>query len=224
MLYFLRAVIIVMTFNSEINMKQIKIKDFFPHWAIELLSWVLVFVIGFVVAYIITHFVILKTEIVSGSMETTIMTTEHVCGNRLAYLFSDPKRGDVVFFQYPYAEEEAAAEGKNPEDIIYIKRIIGLPGETVHIRDGAVYIDDNEEPLDEPYVNGQRTSDRHSKYIDVVIPDNFYFVMGDNREVSSDSRSWGFVPRYLIKARAWLIYWPFDSLRTLDEYTYSIDE
>lgn len=205
-------------------MKHKKLTDFFPRWAIELFSWIMVFVIGFVVAYLITHFVILKTEIVSGSMEPTIMTTDHVCGNRLAYFFSEPERGDVIFFQYPYAEEEAAAEGSNPEDIIYIKRVIGLPGETVHIRDGAVYINDSETPLDEPYTHGQQTSDRHSKFVDMVIPDNCYFVMGDNRSVSSDSRVWGFVPRYLIKARAWLVYWPLDSFHTLDEYTYDIDE
>ena len=182
-------------------------------WFAEILSWVCVILVGFILAFLITSFVIIKTEVISGSMESTIMTGEHVLGNRLAYLFSDPERGEIILFQNP-----------NNENEIYIKRIIGLPGEIVRIYDGQVHIIDtegNEHTLDEPYLNEPMT---RSYYESDVIPENCYFVMGDNRNISSDSRSWGFLERDLIYAKAWFIYWPFENFEKLDHPSYSPDE
>ena len=145
-------------------------------------------------------------------METTIMTGEHVLGNRLAYFFSEPKRGDIILFQNP-----------NDENEIYIKRVIGLPGETVIISDGQVYIIDTdgvEHCLEEPYLKEPM---RKNYFESGIIPENNYFVMGDNRNISSDSRSWGFLDGDLIYARAWLVYWPFDRLSTLPKVSYSFE-
>lgn len=177
-------------------------------WPKEIISWICIVAAAFIIAFVITHFIIIKSEIVSGSMETTIMTGDHVLGNRLAYLFSDPERGDIIFFQSP-----------EDEDDIYIKRIIGLPGETVYIRDGKVYIDDNETPLEEPYLHEKM---KQKQYTSEKIPENCYFVMGDNRNVSADSRGGWFVPKDEIYGKAWLIYVPH--LSTLEDVEYSIDK
>ena len=114
----------------------------------EILSWVEVIVIAVVLALFIDNFIIINATVPSGSMEQTIMTGSRVLGTRFSYWFKDPQRGDIVVFKYPIDE----AKGKNTK---YIKRIIGLPGETVEIREGAVYIDG--EKLEETYINGTWT-------------------------------------------------------------------
>jgi signal peptidase I len=121
-----------------------------------------------------------------------------------------PRRGDVVVFKYP-----------DEPDRDFIKRIIGLPGETVELRNKKVYI--NGQPIDEPYVHflsppssdyQEVTSfDVRERYGPVTVPPNQYFVMGDNRDNSQDSRYWGFLPRGYIKGKAALIYWSYESGR-----------
>jgi signal peptidase I len=119
----------------------------------------------------------------------------------------DIRRQDIVVFKYPDEPERD-----------FIKRVIGLPGETVELRNKKVYI--NGQPLDEPYVHflepashsQEITSfDVRERYGPVRVPEGQYFVMGDNRDNSQDSRYWGFLPRSYIKGRALMIYWSFDS-------------
>ena len=124
--------------------------------------------------------IVSRDVVQSESMEPTIMTGQQVWANRLAYLTSEPERGDIVTFKF----------GR----YIYIKRIIGLPGDTVTIRDNKVYI--NGEVLDEPYAYGITSFD-HPENVDIIIdtdtfevPEGKYFMMGDNREKSYDSRFW----------------------------------
>ena len=105
----------------------------------EILSWIMVFVVAFGLATLINKFVIFNVEVPSGSMENTIMIGDRAVTSHLSYVFGDPKRGDIVVFPFP-----------DDESIDYIKRIIGLPGETVEGRNGLVYIDGK--PLTEPYV------------------------------------------------------------------------
>lgn len=106
----------------------------------ELLSWVMVFVGAFVVAFVISHFLIINAKIPSESMVSTIKVGDKVIGNRLAYKFSDPQRGDIAMFWSPIEPQK-----------IYIKRIIGLPGDTVTIDNNTVYI--NGKPIKENYVD-----------------------------------------------------------------------
>ncbi len=189
----------------------------------EILSWVEVIVVAVVLALFIDNFIIINATVPSGSMEKTIMTGDRVLGLRFSYWFSDPKRGDIVVFKYPIDD----AMGENTK---FIKRIIGLPGETVEIKDGYVYIDG--EKLEESYINGTWTVENDGFTFEV--PEDEYLMLGDNRNNSSDSRYWAdiafssglasneeeaiafsFVPRKKILGKAYLCYWPFNHFGSL---------
>lgn len=170
----------------------------------EIVSWLIVFAAAFLLAIIINKFVILNEEIPSGSMETTIMTGDKVLTFRLAYLFGKPERGDIVVFPFP-----------DDESVDYIKRIIGLPGETVVIKDGEVFINQSEEPLEEPYVKEPWDEEGDADHYTFVVPENSYFMMGDNRRDSLDSRYWKtpFVSEDKIKSKALFRYPNFKWLK-----------
>ena len=119
------------------------------------------------------------------------------------YIFRGPRRGDVIVFRAP---EETP--GQTERD--FIKRIIGLPGETVEVRDCTVFI--NGKPLDEPYILQRPTY----TFPEEQVPDGHYFVLGDNRNNSSDSHSWGMLPKGNIIGQAWLTYWPSDFFGLID--------
>jgi signal peptidase I len=111
-------------------------------------------------------------------MENTIMTGDRIICNRLAYIMSEPQRYDIISFYYT----EATGERR-----IYVKRIIGLPGETLEIIDGKVYINGQDQPLPDDFVNPELYNGTHSPF---EIPDGHYFVLGDNRARSFDSKGW----------------------------------
>ncbi len=143
----------------------------------EVFSWILMLVIVIVVVFILMRFVIINATVPSGSMETLIMTSDRLIGLRTSYLFSEPERGDIVLFSYPV-----------DESIIYIKRVIGLPGETVDIRNGKIYINGSTTPLNESYLHEGwywESDDLHYE-----VPEGCYFMLGDNRNNSADSRVW----------------------------------
>lgn len=169
----------------------------------EAFSWLKIVAMAFVMAIIITQVIIMKTEVVSGSMIPELEIGDHVIGNRLAYLFSDPERGDVIFFEYPLSYKELydldpeltycinrelndTEPRYHNESSVYVKRIIGLPGDKVEIRKGKIYINDSDTPLDEPYLNGKPKGNYGPYY----VPDDCYFCLGDNRNISSDARDW----------------------------------
>ena len=139
----------------------------------EIFAWVLTIVLAIVAARLINKYVIIKAEVPTGSMEHTIEVDDCIMGLQLAYLFSEPKRGDILIFPWP----------DNP-DVTYVKRVIGLPGETVEIKNGAVYIDGT--PIAEPYLKEEMLGE----YGPYVVPEGCYFMMGDNRNSSQDSRRW----------------------------------
>ena len=177
----------------------------------ELISWVPIIIIAIVIATLLNVFVIISAIVPSGSMLNTIRLDDRMIGNRLAYVFGEPERGDIIIFIPP----------DNPKDL-FVKRIIGLPGETVNIVDGKVYINDSEEPLQEDYiydVNGNPWTDTGLSY---TVPKDSYFVMGDNRNNSNDSRYWNnkYVPRDSILAKAAFVYWPISDIRCLGGYDY----
>ena len=143
----------------------------------EVVSWVRMFVIVIAVVFVLTQFVIINVRVPSGSMENTIMTKDRLIGFRFSYWFDEPQRGDIILFSYPVDEKQT-----------YIKRVIGLPGETVEIRDGKIYIDGSSEPLEEDYLKETWTweNDGHT----FKVPEGCYFVLGDNRNDSEDGRFW----------------------------------
>lgn len=156
-----------------------------------------IFVVVLVVFLLLSNFVYVNAYIPSGSMENTIMTGDRVFGNRLAYKSSDPERFDIVIFKYP-----------DDPSRLFVKRIIGLPGETVEIKDGKVYIDGSDEPLDDSFIK----EETYGNYGPYEVPENCYFMLGDNRNNSNDSRKWKntYVERDAILAKAVLRYWPLN--------------
>ena len=162
----------------------------------EIFEWVKIIVSAALIAFVLNTFIIANSEVPSGSMENTIMTGDRVIGSRLSYRFEDPKRGDIAIFRFP-----------DNEKIYYVKRIIGLPGETVDIGDGKVYINGSDEPLDEPYIREPMMPEAPMHF---EVPENSYFMMGDNRNYSMDARRWEntYVKREKIIAKVLFRYFP----------------
>lgn len=160
----------------------------------EIASYVLVILAAFILASLTNRYLIVNARIPTGSMIPTIMEGDRIIGNRIAYVNSEPKRGDIIVFYYPDNESEK-----------YVKRIIGLPGETVYINDGIVYIDN--QPLDESDYLSITTIGTSGPFI---VPEDSYFVMGDNRNSSWDSRFWHntYVHKDKIIAKAEFCYYP----------------
>ncbi|MFU0827063.1 MAG: Signal peptidase I [Lachnoclostridium sp.] len=161
----------------------------------EVLDWLKVILIALAISFILNNFVIVNAQVPTASMENTVMTHDRVFAFRLSYLFSDPKRGDIVIFPFPDDESQT-----------YLKRIIGLPGETVEIKDGKVYINNSKEPLQEDYLKEKPVGD----YGPYKVPEDSYFMLGDNRNISLDSRYWKntFVSKDKILGKVILRYYP----------------
>jgi signal peptidase I len=176
-------------------------------------------VIAVILALFVRTWVVQAFKIPTGSMENNLLIGDHLLVNKFVFSPSstpveravmperDIRRGDVVVFKYPDEPERD-----------FIKRVIGLPGETLELRNKKVYVDGR--PLDEPYVHflepasaaQEVTSfDVRERYGPVTVPQDQYFVMGDNRDNSQDSRYWGFLPRTYIKGKALMIYWSYES-------------
>lgn len=160
----------------------------------EILSYVWYIAIAIIAAFIITHFIIINTWVPTGSMNNTIMDNDKIIGLRFTYAFSSPKRGDIVIFKYP-----------DDESRNFVKRVIGIPGDVVDISDGKVSV--NGEIIDEPYIKEPMDT---SETLHFEVPDNSYFVMGDNRNNSNDARYWkttNYVSKDKILAKGWLRYY-----------------
>lgn len=161
-----------------------------------ILEYVISIGIALVAALLINNFILLNAKVPSGSMENTIMTDDRLFGFRLSYMFSDPERGDIVIFKYP-----------DDESVNYIKRVIGLPGETVTITDGKIYINHSDTPLKEDYLKEEWLVKNDG--MEFQVPEGYYFMLGDNRNSSKDSRYWTntYVARDKILAKAIFRYW-----------------
>ena len=159
----------------------------------------IVFVV--IVVFVVNNVVLINAKIPSESMEETIMTNDRIFGFRLAYKFDQPKRYDVIIFKYP----------DNPSEL-FIKRIIGLPGETVAMREGKVYINDSEKTLDDSFCPEDPLGD----FGPYTVPEDSYFMLGDNRNYSKDSRFWNnkYVSEDLIVGKALIRYFP--SIKKID--------
>jgi signal peptidase I len=166
-----------------------------------------------VAAFFIRAFVAQAFKIPSGSMKPTLLVGDYIIVDKLMYHFKAPARGDVVVFKYPHQDNDMTVRKRLRElfELVvyrrrvprhdYVKRVIGVPGDVVIGKGGRVSV--NNELLKEPYCRGPAVGD----FGPFRVPADAYFVMGDNRADSRDSRHWGFVPAPLIKGRARLIYW-----------------
>lgn len=141
----------------------------------DIVSWIMTIAAAALIAFLINSFVIVNATVPTGSMENTIMPKDRIIAFRWAYILGEPKRGDILVFKYPDDETQ-----------LYVKRLIGLPGDMVTIIDGLVYINDSTEPLDEPYVNGTPIG----SFGPYLVPDDSFFMLGDNRNNSKDARFW----------------------------------
>jgi len=169
----------------------------------EILSNVLFIGFALLMGFLVLHFVGLRTQVKGPSMQPTLYEDDHLIIDKISYRFREPKRFDIIVFPYQYKE-----------DTFYIKRIIGLPGETIQIIDGIIYI--NGEVLEEDYgMEVMNSSGRAEEPIELA--DDEYFVLGDNRNNSADSRSASVanVKREDIEGRAWIRIWPLNKLGTL---------
>ena len=146
-----------------------------------------------IIVFLLNTFIVQLYWIPSPSMEPTLFVGDRVVVSKMSYWSKEPERGDIVVFKFP-----------KDTKINLIKRIIGLPGETLSVKDNRVYI--NNEALSETYVPTQKNI---PDFGPVLIPQGQYFMMGDNRDNSADSRVWGFVTEELIRGKANYIYWPF---------------
>lgn len=162
----------------------------------EILSYVIAVAAALLLALAINRFVLVNAHVPSTSMIPTINKDDRFIGFRLAYLFSEPERGDIVVFQHKCYEGE--------DTMTLVKRIIGLPGDTVTVADGKVFI--NGIYLEEDYLN----EPSEGNYGPYIVPEDSYFVMGDNRGVSDDARYWDYpyVSKDEIIAKAWFRYMP----------------
>jgi signal peptidase I len=193
--------------------------------------WITELIVIVMVVLLIRAFVAQAYNIPSGSMKPTLLVGDFILVNKLVYRFSEPKRGDIVVFKYPI-----------DPNIDFIKRIVALPGEQVEVKNNQVFINGKPLPLTE-VGRGEENGVRKFIYEEVmpegikhkvqfyedfpfskrdfgpvVVPPNHYFVMGDNRDNSEDSRYWGFLPRENIVGKAFVIYFSGDvpPLQTTD--------
>ncbi len=169
----------------------------------EILSWIEVICISLALAWVLGNFVVMNAYIPSGSMENTLVEGDRVIGSRLSYKFHSPERGDVIMFKFP-----------DDESRDFIKRVVGLPGETVTIKGGKVYIDDSNIPLDENYLKETPFQEDIGPF---EVPEDCYFVMGDNRNNSHDSRYWKnhYVKKDEILAKAIVRWFPLNKIEWL---------
>lgn len=165
-----------------------------PHWFGLMVREVVETVGLAVIIFLIIRIGIQNYRIEGQSMEPNFHDGEYLIVNKLAYRLGEYERGDVIVFQYP-----------NDPSKDYIKRIIGLPGDTVEIRDGQLFV--NNTQIEEPYLHMPNTRDEPP----TVVEAGHLYVMGDNRPASSDTRSWGQLGQNFVIGQAWLAIWPFDT-------------
>lgn len=159
----------------------------------DLLSWFKIIIVSVLVVYLCNNLLIVNANIPTGSMIPTVMPNDKIVANRLVYINHKPQRGDVVIFKFP-----------DDENVLFLKRIIGLPGDIVEIKNDKIYINDKE--LNDPY----KRESMKGNYGPYKVPEGQYFMLGDNRNNSEDSRFWQqkYVSKDKILGKAEFIYLP----------------
>ncbi len=152
--------------------------------------------------FLVVRLVIQSYHIDGPSMQPGLTSNEYVMVNKVVYLFHAPERGDVIVFHFPRDTTQD-----------YIKRIVGLPGDTIETDGTRLWV--NGTLLDEPYISAP-SNQQAAKW---KVANNEYFVVGDNRPVSDDSRAWGFVPRNYIVGKAAMVFWPLSQFHFINTYS-----
>ena len=172
-------------------------------------SFIETVVIALVIAVVLYLFIMTPHEVLGNSMHPTYKNGEYLMANKLTYRFGEPQRGDVIIFQYSETQD-------------FIKRIIGIPGDTIMIKDGNMFI--NGQQLDESDYLSESVYTRGGDYLSegetVSIGEGEYFVLGDNRPHSSDSRTFGPISATKIKGKAWIVYLPISEFRIVTHQEY----
>lgn len=180
----------------------------------EIIDFCMPIVIALVIALLLKSFVFANAIVPTGSMLNTIQLNDRVIASRLAYTINDPERYDIIIFEYPDYDPEI-----NPKEKYFVKRIIGLPGETVNILNGTVYVTDkngNTQQLRDDFVEPGNTDSYNGTF---EVPEDSYFVMGDNRCSSVDSRYWistNYVSKDKILGKVKFRYYPFNTMGKLE--------
>ena len=166
----------------------------------EAKDWAISILIALVIAFVIRYFIVELYLVDGPSMRPTLQSAERLVVNKFIYRFRAPERGEILVFRYP----------KDPSRD-FIKRVIAVPGDTIEIKDGRVFV--NQQLMNEPYILSKTRGD----YPLTTVPEGHIFVMGDNRNNSEDSRfaDVGFVPYELVKGKAMMVFWPWDQKKTL---------
>jgi signal peptidase I len=187
-----------------------------PRWLTVLKEYAEALIIAFILAFIIRSFVVQAFKIPSGSMLETLQIGDHLLVNKFVYgirvpftnffvtHFSAPEFKDIIVFEFP---EDPSKD--------FIKRVIGTPGDVLEMRDKVLFR--NGQKLDEPYAQHVEPGYRPTRdnFGPITIPENKYFVMGDNRDQSYDSRFWGFVDRDKIAGKAMILYWSWEGFSNI---------
>ena len=180
----------------------------------QLRDWTEALIVAGILALIIRTFVVQAFKIPSGSMEDTLLIGDHLLVNKFIYgthmpfdddpyfVIRDPQRGDVIVFEFPGDKDLGYFKRRD-----FIKRVIGLPGDEIEIRGKNVFVNGDRYMTPQAVFKGSTVNIA----LKTVVPDNQYFVLGDNRNNSQDSRFWGFVDRSKIKGLAFIKYWSWDS-------------
>lgn len=156
------------------------------------------------VLFVVVNLITARIRVEGDSMEPSLLNGQFVVVNRLAYVFEPPERGDIVVFRFPLNQDRR-----------FIKRVIGLPGDIVQVHEGHVYV--NGELINEPYLAAEPAyNDEWRIGLDEV------FVLGDNRNNSSDSQNWGALALEAIIGKAVLVYWPLDNMGWIPHYDLAI--
>ena len=185
----------------------------------QIRDWSEALIVAAVLALIIRTFFVQAFKIPSSSMEDTLLIGDHLLVSKFIYglqlpfsdepvlSMRDPERGDVIVFEFPEDKDKSYFQRRD-----FIKRVIGLPGDKIEIRSKSVYVNGERYLTPEAvYKDGNLTAGPRDNMPLVTVPEHEYFVMGDNRDRSYDSRFWGFVDRSVIKGRAFIKYWSWDS-------------
>ncbi len=179
----------------EINQDEVEVKDKRKERIALIKEWIWTLVLAVGISIVLTQVVFLNAVVLSASMEDTVMTGDRLLGLRMAYWIDSPQRGDVVVFRYP-----------DNKDTLYVKRVVGLPGDEINIQNGNVYINGEINEEINIYASGETFADQGPW----TVPQDSYFMMGDNREHSWDSRYWDtpFVPKEDILSKVFVRIYP----------------
>lgn len=197
--------------EEEILTTSEKISSVFGSIGKFILSFLETIVVALVISVVLYLFIMTPHEVVGNSMHPTYKNGEYLMANKILYKVSEPKRGDVIIFKYSDTQD-------------FIKRIIGLAGDSVMLKDGKLYI--NNQLLDESNYLSDSVYTTGGDFLKegetTVVPEGRFFVCGDNRPHSSDSRSFGPIDEKDIKGKAWIVYYPFNVFRLVKHEEYSI--